>query len=299
MSRFEAEWDKGLSIALLSKDTLQNSLNASKHDASAVSDSNSLTVRKILYGSTSPTRTICIHLNNTVHSVLYLWYSMSKVYIRDICSSIESLEGSYMLHFSQVKLDLYVLNIAEVCNGLNVSYKVHMVFKVANSSCIEVRIVPQDIMLRCVRESPISSHSDEWEVFGKFGEIYSVFNGDKYKHLYPYCDTTLSTDLNITVRYIGKAKAAILYKQHIKGDNVDIYLSKMLSTRAGEVSDYNSMSRSDPIKRMTIRDQMSGLVQSALNQDRDSMILKESRLMVGLNIGSHDEDDKAGAVRDI
>lgn len=297
MSSFESARDEALSIALSSKDTLQESLSVAKHGSTTKGRAPTLTIRSLLYGSVEPVKTICIHKCSNEYSVSYLWYSLSRVYFRDVYLSVQALDDCVRLYMDRDKLDLYVISLEDIVSGLQEGCKYPLMIDIVGDPddlCIEVNRIPGDIMLKCVRASPIDCIKDDWEVTGSVGEIQTVFKGDKYSSVYPYCDVTLSTNVNITIRHLGKTKAAVLYRMYASGEHIDLYLSRMVTSSDDEVVDYGNMAKDDIIKRMTIRDQISNIVESSLRGDVDLLSSRESRLMAGLDLNievTHPADD--------
>jgi hypothetical protein len=284
---FELELNNVLTIALSSKDGLQESLSASKHGRDNVARKPTLTTRNVLYGGSDPVKTLSIHKNANLASVAYLWYSLSKVYFRDIYSSIEIDNNSVLLHLKRSMLHLYVMTLSDVALRLDSLCKNPIVLEVLDHEeypVVRVATIPHDLMLTTIRVSAIDSSSDEWEIIDNMGEIHTVFEGDKYTAIYPYCDVALSTNIDIVVRCLGRVKTMAIYREHIAGDHVDMYLGKMLTSPHSRVGDYSNMCKGDTVKRITIRDQGSSVLEASTNGTSDTLVTPESRLMVGLNV---------------
>lgn len=226
-----------------------------------------------------------------------MWYSLCKVYVRDILLKLVPLAKGYELHLDNTKLDLYSLSVEVVSDYLRDTHKSELVLghtQDASGSKIHLLYLPGNIMLLQVRSPSLDATPSMWKVIGVTGQILTLIESEVYSDAYPHCDICLSTDVSIVVDHIGKAKAAVLYRRYVRDSNIDLYLSKML-TKAGGIEDYKSMCESDVIKRISVRDQVTTLIEASLSGAYDDLSSVESRLMVGLGIdneGSEDQEEE-------
>lgn len=297
MNSFIRTRDESLSIALSSKESLQSSISAAKHGDDESNSKLVLDLRSMLYGSTSPTKTICIHHCANMYSVSYLWYSMCNVHIRDICYTLIYGSSTSALILDNNKLSLYVIKPKDVVEGLNAKEKKAIASYGGMKGGRHVLVLdnpPHNIMSRHARVSYVGISEGDWEVRGTMGEIRTYFKGERYSALSAYCDVVLSTDVSVTVSYLGKVKASILYRKYVKDQHLDVYLSKVLTCRQG-IEDYGNASRRDVVKRATMRDQIGTMVEASLLDLSDNLSCIESRLMLGLGVDSDgfliDEDE--------
>ena len=294
MDSFRRTRDIPLTIALSSKDSLQSSISAGKHGSEGSGAGGTVDLRSVLYGSINGVRTMCIHLNANMYSVSYLWYSMVTVYVRDVYQSYAYSSGEGQLTLSNEKLDLYVIDAQAIAASLDECMDRQMVQGVrvlGGSTVLTLVEPPHDIMVRCVRKSSANISEGDWEMRGTVGEIRTYFSGDKYLLLSPYCDVALCTDMSVVVRHLGKAKAAVLYRRYLREDNVDLYLSKMLTQGKG-IYDYGTPHGSDTVKRMMVRSQVGTMVDAALEGSVDDLTSMESRLALGLSMRTTEDEDR-------
>lgn len=283
---FEADRDRVLDIALVSKDLLQASLDSAKHGKVSSRRGHIVSVRDLLYGSSDTTRTICIHNRSTSIAVEYLWHSKCDVYIRDIQCGLYMSDKSIILKLDTLKMSLYVITPTQVAEGLDASCKETIVREIvedAEGVSIVLDGLPNDIMVRCIRSTSLCISEGDWEVIGSTGEIYTVIRGDRYVNAYSYCDVILSTNLAVMVNNIGKAKVAELYSRYLDEAEVDLYLSKML-TYPHIIEDYSTICGDSIIKRITIKDQVTTLIDACLRGVTDELQNREAKLMTGIGM---------------
>jgi len=144
--------------------------------------------------------------------------------------------------------------------------------------------LPSDVLTLIIRNDRLPCRESDWDVRGENGTIYTIFKGDRFKHLIGFCDELMSTNVEQMVSIVGKSRALLMYKQHIVGDNVDPFLANMFCTLTKGCKSYNSIATDMPIKRISIREQIGTLTDSALNNRMDDVKSFESRFMLGLSL---------------
>jgi hypothetical protein len=200
--------DEPLDIALSVGQRLQNALDSAKHGITNVVDGrHCLTIKDILYGDIADTKTITVHNNTSRLVVLFKWYSMCNVRLRDIYLSLTNKQLTEVC-IDKTKMDLYVLDEASVIEGILVNNK-DISVKHCNDSggdglTLCISNPPPDILNRIVRRTSLNCNKDEWNVIGTSGTIYTVFSGDRFENVMMYANDTISTDVGVTVSYMGK-----------------------------------------------------------------------------------------------
>lgn len=288
--QFHSTRDEALDIALSVGQKLQSALDSAKHGFSA-SSSNSYTMstRDILYGDIADVKTITVDNNTTRLMVLFKWYSMCNVKLKDIYSSISSKQFME-IRISRIKMDLYVLDAESISRGIFINNKDVRLKQYQDLEddgiILYVSNPPPDILNRIVRKTSLDCYVDDWEVKGESDTIYTIFSGNKFENVMMYVHDTLSTDVSITVSYMGKVNASLLYDKYISEPNANIYIASIFCSRASGCNVYSSVSINEPIKRMCVREQVNTLVSSSLDRTQDNLSSIESRLVVGLNVGN-------------
>lgn len=284
---FESARDGALDIALSTRDRLQDALNSGKHGISnSLPSGPPLTIRELLYSNISDTRTIAIDHNTSRYMVLYKWHALATVRLENVLVNMEKL-GDVVIRLSREKLDLYVLTVAEIVNGLaNYSKEVIVSAYEDNKQHCHITLskCPPDVLNRVIRRTVLDCSVSEWIVTGETGTIFTTFRGDKFKQVMEYADVTLSTNTNITVAHMGRVNAAILYNRYTNCHNKELQLANIFCANVRECNTYSSISRRSPVKRMSIRNQVSTLIAAALDGEADSLHTHESKLMVGVDI---------------
>lgn len=284
---FESSRSKALDIALSVRSRLQEALSSAKHGMSNTNNSSpGITIRKLLYAGISDVETITIHHNTSRYLVLFRWYSMSTVRLRDIYLDV-NVSSITTISLSKVKMDLYVLTLQDIATGLNRNNKDVVVASCHEESgicIINISSNTPDILNKLVRKTGFSCSDNEWSVSGEQGDIITTFNGNKFANVMSYADVTLSTNVNVTISYMGRIKAMMLYNKYARDEYSSIYLANILCSKEDSANTYSNISIDDPIKSMSIRSQENTLIKSALNNSIDDLVSIESRLMIGVSL---------------
>jgi hypothetical protein len=285
---FDSGRDRALDVALSTREKLQSALNSAKHGVStAFGRGPPLTIRDLLYGNMSDMKTVTVHDDTTKYIVLFKWYSMSTVYLKDITTDV-SIAGNIIVHLDSMKMNLYVIDIEDVATGICMHNKdivdVYPSGTDENNFSLMFMHSPPDILNRVIRRTSLDCHNGDWEIYGETGTIFTVFRGNKFTNVMTHADATLSSSPDVTASYMGKVNSVILYRKYINDINSDIYLANIFCSKDVGCNTYSNMNISSPIKRLSIRDQVSTLVSSTINNITDDLTSPESRLMIGLNI---------------
>lgn len=271
--------DTALDVALSSRDELQRAIDVAKQGvATRATTAKCGKLRDIMYGGIKPTQTVAIHLNMAKCDVECIWYSLSTVLLKDVYASMSIDEkGKLCICLSMDKLDLYMLSIAAVVGALQ---EVCTSVEVADDGTICAIGVPANIVHVPVRSTSLESHADDWECHD--GEaVMTVFKGDKYMNVLPHCDVAFSTDASMNVSYMGKAKSVMLYRKYLSGKQLDLMVGVVLCSHPDVPAyDYSTLSCSDPIKRLTVRDLIKSMTTMALDNAVDTLSSPESSLIV-------------------
>jgi len=294
-ARFNSPRNKALDIALSVRERLQDALNSAKHGSSSARSSGSqLSIRSLLHSNVSDTKTITIHHDSTKYMVLFRWYSMCTIRLKDIFLSI-SVATEVTIHLDKTRMEMYVISIPDVVSGIASNNRDILVCNHGSEDSGEYYIrlsnCPPDVLNRIVRKTSFNCCDSEWEVTGEQGDIITTFDGNKFSNVMMYADVTLSTDVDITVSYMGKVNATILYSKYVTDDNSDLYIANMLCTRSKGNNTYRTIACDEPVKRMSIRSQVETLIESSLNNYTDGLVSMESRLMVGVDVSMIGESD--------
>jgi hypothetical protein len=280
--------DPALEVALASKESLQKSLSAAKHGGELLTRRAPLSVRDILNGGSGRVRTICVHNTTNSLAVECLWHSLCKVSPRDLDCRIEKSESCYILRLKATRLYLYSISMKDLAASVREICSDVLDVDDQSSTCgdivIRVRNIPPNWMICELRSSVIECKAGDWTVMGATGTIYTIFKGEKFKVLMPYCSEILSTNSRVMVEYLGKIKTCIMYRKYAEGLDVDLYISRLLCTLPNEVYDYKSMATKDPVKRLTIRDQMGSIANMIDSKAVDLLSCNESKLFSGRNL---------------
>lgn len=281
---FDSMRDAAFDVALSTRDRLQDALNSAKHGMkSPIAEGPILTVRKLLYSNISDISTIAIDHNSSRYLVLYKWHSLATVRIRDILASMEKV-GDIVLRLDKLKLNLYILTTSEVATMFS-SYKDTIVATYNDQEAyIILSKCPADIITRVARKTQLGCSVAELEVAGDVGTICTTFRGNKFAEVMMYADVTLSTNVEVTVAYMGRIRAATLYNKYISCHNKELQLANIFCTNIRECNTYSSICRSSPVKRMSVRNQTKTLIAASLDGDEDKLQSRESRLMVGADV---------------
>jgi hypothetical protein len=280
--------DKSLDMALTTGIGLQNALSSMKHGMSRESETGvPITIRSLLSGGGKGTRTMTIHHGSNKYMVSYIWYSLSTVRLNRIMSAMDST-GGFRVLLDKTRMCLYVITVDDVAKGISNNNKDIIVTDYgnidANLDYIILLHPPSDIANRLVRITDLDCTSDSWTVIEKNDTVFTVFRGDKFANVMQRADVTLSTDVNITVSYIGKVNAAILYTRYLREQGADLYVASMLCLKSSGINTYDTISSSSPLKRISVRKQIDTLVEASIDDMTDDLTSIESKLLAGRNI---------------
>lgn len=280
---FDRHRDAALEVALSSRHSVQQALSSMKHGiANRVQRVCPLSMKDILYGSYSGTKTLAIDENSSEYLVAYKWHSMASVQVRDLRVHISSLTSGYTIQINKTKLDLYVITPADLCKFIQSICTIISSTETEESVTIHVSDIPIDFMNRYARKSGIDCHCGDWQLSSDNGTVYTLFRGDVYANLLGLSDALMTNNTRLNVEYMGKVNTALMYRKYIVDSNLDLYVGTLLYSHPDSAAhDYSSTSKSDAIKRLTIRDQLSTVVSLSLNNASDELVSKESRLMAG------------------
>lgn len=283
-----SERDEALEVALSSKDRLQDALSSAKHGISGSWEKSvPLDLRSLLRCNSSDVYTITIDHNSTKLLTLHRWYCVCNVLLKDVYKSMRVEEQVYVVELDSIKMDLYSLTAIRILQGLIESIKGKCSIKLRGNSIVS-SLLPSDVLNRYVRKGKLNRGEESWKVYENKGDVYTSFKGNVFDSVAPYVDVVLSTNIEITVSRIGKVKALHLYKKYLREDdnvNTDVYLSNMFCANTYGCNDYYTMAKEYPLKRLGVREQEESLLSFALNKSVDNMSSKQSKLLLGVDLG--------------
>jgi hypothetical protein len=270
--------DRALDVALSTRDDLQRAIDSAKHSRANGTRRNYMRIRDIMYGGTKPTKTLAIHTSMSIPEVECVWYSLSTVTLKDVYTSMGVTDtGGVVVTLSQDRMYLYSVDIEQVCKSLS---DVCASITQAGTHDILLFGAPANVVNTVVRSTSLDCTPSDWECHD--GDVVvTVFHGDKYMNVLRHCDVTLSTDASLNVSYMGKVRSCMLYRKYVSGEYVDLMVGSLLCSHTSlPAYDYSTVARSDPIKRLTVRELIKSMVSMALSGDKDDLGSPESSLMV-------------------
>lgn len=280
-----SERSRALDIALSSRDRLQNALSSAKHgNLSAFGKGMPLTIRHLLHSNVSRVRTVAVDLDSSRYMILYKWYSLCTLCLRDVYSTMYISSNNVVVSLDENKMALYVISAEEVLDGLSTNMGNKCEVCMSSSTELVMDNAPSDVLTRCIRKTALDCTEHDWEVYGESGTIITVFSGNKFSNVMSYCDNTLSSNPEITSAYIGRVCANLLYDKYVSGDHVEIYLSNIMCSKETGCEVYCNAFNDDIIKRLSIRDQINTIVTSTLNHSDHEIVSTESKLMTGMSL---------------
>jgi hypothetical protein len=285
---FNVKRDPSLDIALSNTEALQRALSSIKHGYKTGKYKSPINIRDVMYGSFSTVKTVAIHMNSTRDYTEYVWYSKCNVYMRDVCTKIVRNDNGVHMYISILKLDLYSIDIEQMKTCIDTMIKDRSVLldteRIDNLLIYRVEDYPCNVLQLPVRITSLNCSPSDWKVTVTGDTTYTIFKGDKFINVLDHCDVVLSTDANITVKHAGRIYANEMYSTYLSGDNVNLLLATVMFGGGDFVRDYSSIFRDNPLKGLAIREQVSNLVNMAIDRREDDLQSRETRLMLGVSI---------------
>lgn len=283
-----SERDESLSVALSVKERLQSALSSSKHGVSGEHGKGAaLDVRTLLRGNSMNVSTVAIDYGTSKQLVLFKWYSMCTVLLREIVQSMERRGDTYMIHLDPDKMALYSTDPGSAVQGLLQSLrgKYHIV---ADGTSLVAQSLPPDILTRQIRCTRLNCRESDWDVTDEGGVVYTVFKGEHFDEVVGSASEVLSTNVDVTVSRLGRVRSMLLYRRHLRGESVDQYLANIFCSFSDRCNVYSNIARGDPVKRVSIKDQVGTLVSSSLARRVDTLSSAEAKFMVGAKLEGGD-----------
>ena len=282
---FLSHRNRSLDVALLSGNKLQSAISSVKHGVSATfAKGTSLTVSHLLYSKPSRTRTLAIDLDSSKYMVLYKWYSLCTVHVRDVMLDLLVSGSNVVICLNKMAMSLYCITLEEVMHGLSMYIKTRC--NIWSTSPLEIHVdnAPSDIVLKPIRITALDCYESDFDVHAEEGTVVTVFGGDRFSNVMSYCDITLSSNPEITSSYLGRAQSLLLYTKYVTGENSHVYLSSIMCSEDTGCNTYDNMCSDDPLKRLSIKDQMGTIVDSTLGNIFQEIRSTESKLISGVNL---------------
>jgi hypothetical protein len=239
-----------LEIALSTCERLQNALNSDKHEIiNSIVNRPPLTIRELLYRDIADMKTVMIDYNITRYLVLFKWYSLFTLRLKEVFESMEKT-GDVLMRLSRVKLKLYVITAAEIATSLSCYSKDVIVTFYGNSATsaksdyVVLSKCQPDILIRIVRKTALDCSVSKWKVTGEMDTIFTIFRGNKFSNVVPYSNITFSTNVNVTAAYTSRVNALILYNRYITCANKELQLANIFCSNNNKYNTYSSIARS-------------------------------------------------------
>lgn len=287
---FNIDRSPALDLALNTGAALQKAISSGKH-GNVGNVKGILSIKEILSATKKNVRTIGIHLNSAEDIVAYNWYRRSTITVADIYHSMnyDSSTGHYVINLQVKLMHLYVVTLEEIIDSLRNCVKGKDVFfkyyySAKDIVCILLTDLICDICNYVVRKTSLDCTPSDWNIYVRKDIVYTIFKGDKYRNVFDLCDHTLSTNVNITVSFMGKINSAIIYKIYTDDNNVNLYLAKMLYSSKMLADNYSTMCKDSGMKRLTLREQQKHMLELVEKKAVDNLTTKESALIVGLSL---------------
>jgi hypothetical protein len=179
---------------------------------------------------------------------------------------------------------LYVLDITDVCAGVaeNVSRKCNV--NIHNVLTLMIERADSDLLNTVVRKTHIDCREGDWEVYGSVGTIMTVFRGNRFGNIMGSADVVLSSNPDITVSYMGRVNATLLYDKYIKEERSRIYIGNIMCSNVSGCNTYATMLKDDPLKKISVGNQLDTIVGYATEDYKYEPTSIESRLMMGKDV---------------
>jgi hypothetical protein len=288
---FDKERDITLDIALSSRHDVQKALSSGKHGSSNKRDAGCpVSLRDILYGDVASMKTLTIDMCSSEFLVAYRWYSSCNVRVRDIHAGMHMIDHDrdiLGITISKSKMDLYAIGVGDILSALRETHQVESSCGNDGDILLAIHNASQGIMNLRLRKSMLDCDPSGWKIVELGDRVYTLFKGDMYRQVCSMADVTFTTSNSLNVKYMGRISTAVLYRRHLSDSNIDMQVGAMLySDSSLPAYDYSSVGNNDPIKRLTIRDQMNTIASLSLSDAVDDLTAPESALMSGLTLHS-------------
>lgn len=275
--------DEALDIALGSDTGLQRALDAAKHGRAREERRTPITLLDVLHAA-EPRRTVAIHHGLRETEVAFLWYSLCDVHLRHVLRRIDACEDedACIVVLDPELLALHVLTLSDVQRGLE---RRRLDVEAIDAAKLKVYDPPCNVSMLPLREAPLPIVPGRFVLHRAGSIVYTVFRGELYRHIAPWCDECLSTSTEVNIAYMGKLNVARAYERHVSGESVDLYIALMLCGRTDTGAyDFQSIGFDDPLKALTIKDQVATLYAACVQRQTDALSSRESKLVVGASL---------------